>query len=205
VGAAEIPFGEKVLGYPRALATETPEALALAALGVVGMALAPELRARWRWPAAAALAVVAFLVAGDLGDGAPTHHPARALAAVWWIGVGMGVDAASEIGARAAEAHTKRWVAGVAAAVVVAAWGLSLPGRWDAAPGEGVDERREAQIERGLDLRRREVAGAEITPCAFEHFALIAAWGAPERARVRERTGSGPAPDAACPRVEETP
>ena len=54
-------------------------------------------------------------------------------------------------------------------------------------------------IARGLELRAAHVEHADITPCAFEHSALIAAWGAPERATVLARTGDPPGP--ACPSV----
>ncbi|HZU83188.1 MAG TPA: hypothetical protein VE987_09740, partial [Polyangiaceae bacterium] len=87
---------------------------------------------------------------------------------------------------------------GVAAAL---AWCLSLPARWDAAPGRSPDERRDAQMARGLDLRARRVERAVIVPCSFEHFALVAAWGEPERADIRARTGERPTDR--CPDVIE--
>jgi hypothetical protein len=49
-------------------------------------------------------------------------------------------------------------------------------------------ERRDVQIARGLELRAQQPAAADITPCQFEHFALIAAWGEPQRALVHPRT-----------------
>ena len=61
--------------------------------------------------------------------------------------------------------------------------------------------RRDGPIARGLDLRARDVPHVEVTPCAFEHFALLAAWGAPERATVSPRTGQPVT--SACPRVVE--
>jgi hypothetical protein len=76
---------------------------------------------------------------------------------------------------------------------------MSLPSRWAAAPGLGDLERRDVQIARGLDLRARAAPAAEITPCQFEHFALIAAWGEPERAQVHPRTGQPMTID--CPLV----
>jgi hypothetical protein len=39
-----------------------------------------------------------------------------------------------------------------------------------------------------------------VTPCAYEHFALIAAFGAPERVDVAPATHEPVTP--ACPRVE---
>jgi hypothetical protein len=220
IGAADIPLADKLLGYPRALVDDTPEAAALGLLGLAGAAVSGPLRARWRWSAGGAAAIVAFLVAGDLGDGAPTHHAARALGAVWWVLVATGVDAAFAAGdwvagrpdrgqanERSAAARKpgasapRRVVPPAVAAAVAAGWAIALPPRLADAPGRSESERREAQIARGLSMRARGVASADITPCSFEHFALVAAWGRPERARLRERTGEPPTP--ACPHVEE--
>ena len=196
IGAAQAPWLDKLLGYPRALLLETPEAAVLGACGGWALLRDDELRNRWRWAAASALAILMFLVAGDLGDGAPTHHPARALGPVWWIFAAMGVDTL-----RVATCGSGRTVrAGRAAAVAVAtAWLVSLPSRWAAAPGLSEPERRDAQIARGLELRALGAPAAEITPCQFEHFALIAAWGEPERARVHPRTQQPVTAD--CPLV----
>jgi hypothetical protein len=206
IGAADVPLADKLWSYPRALAEETPEVAVLGLVGVTGL-VHPVLRARWRWAAGTALAMLVFLVAGDVGDGAPTHHPARALAAIWWILVGMGLDTAATTAATLADrlgeqlAASGRTVAvGVAAAAGIA-WCAWLPSRWAEAPGRSEAERREGPIARGLDLRARAVLHADVTPCAFEHFALLAAWGAPERATVAPRTGEPVTP--ACPRVVE--
>ncbi len=198
IGAADISVCEKLLDYPRALVFEMPEAAALGACGVAGLVASTALRRRWGWPAAACLAVLVFLLLGDLGDGAPTHHPARALGLLGWVLVGMGVDAMSTA-LRASFRRRVRVVAASAMGVTALAWLALLPSRWAAAPGRGDLERRDAQIARGLDLRASAVSTAEITPCEFEHFALIAAWGQPERARVNQRTRQPPTPD--CPQV----
>ncbi len=186
IGAADVPWIDKLLGYPRSLILETPEAAALGVCGVLALLLSGELLRRWRWAAASAFAVLVFLVAGDLGDGAPTHHPARALGPVWWICVGMGVDSLrAALGAMRLSRRTRTLAA---AAIPAGLWALSLPSRWSAAPGLGDLEQREAQIARGLEMRAQGTPVADITPCQFEHFALIAAWGEPERARVHPRT-----------------
>ncbi len=200
IGAAGVPLSEKLLGYPRALVLETPEVAVLGAFGLAGLAASRELRARWVWAAAAAAAVLSFLVAGDVGDGAPTHHPARALGSLWWILTGMGADA---LFAAAATARSKGVRASLQAGVPVATlvWCATLSPRWQEAPGQAPSERRDAQIARGLDLRARGVTGADVTPCSFEHFALIAAWAEPERANVAPRTGGEPT--SACPRLTE--
>jgi hypothetical protein len=199
IGAADMPLRDKLLGYPRAFVQETPEAAVLGMAGAAGLAASSILRARWKWAAAVAVATIAFLVVGDVRDGAPTHHAARALAAMWWIAIGMGVDAIFVFGNALAPA--RRLAACIAAGVVVLVWCAWLPSRWDASPGRSAYERRDAQIARGLDLRARKVAHASITPCSFEHFALLAAWGEPEKAEVRMRTKEPPTED--CPRVME--
>jgi hypothetical protein len=196
IGAADVPWTDKLLGYPRSLAIETPEAAALGLCGLVALLVSDEIRQRWRWAAASAFAVLAFLVAGDLGDGAPTHHPARALGAIWWIAAAMGVDS---LRVTLRSPRLSRRTGAIAAGAIAAGWALSLPSRWNASPGLGDLERRDAQIARGLEMRARGTALADITPCQFEHFALIAAWGEPERARVHPRTEAPLTPD--CPLV----
>jgi hypothetical protein len=198
IGAADIPLRDKLLGYPRSLLTDTPEAVALGVAGIAGVAASAVLRRRWAIPLATAVAILAFLVWGDVHDGAPTHHAARALVAVWWIGVGMGVDAASS--AVAASGRAKAWAVAFAC-VAFATWMGCVAARWDDAPGLSDYDRRTTQIARGLDLRARDAAHVAIVPCSFEHFALLAAWGAPERADVKPRTGAAPTSD--CPIVTE--
>jgi hypothetical protein len=208
IGAASVPLADKVLGYPRALAEETPEVAVLGSIGLVGLAVGP-LRDRWRWAAATVLLVLGFLVWGDVHDGAPTHHPARALAPVWWILVAMGADAldllwrrfGSTPRPRAAGVSRRALYVGAVAAAAGIAWCASLPTRWARSPGRSDAERRDSQIARGLDMRARDVQAADITPCAFEHFALLAAWAEPERATLRPRTGEPMSPT--CPHVLE--
>ncbi len=197
IGAADVPWIDKLLGYPRSLVLETPEAAVLGVCGAVALLLRDEVRRRWRWAAASAIAVLTFLVAGDLGDGAPTHHPARALGPVWWICAGMGVDSLrAALGSMRLSRRTRTLAA---AAIPAGLWALSLPSRWSAAPGLGDLEQRETQIARGLEMRAEGTPVADITPCQFEHFALIAAWGEPERARVHPRTQAPLTAD--CPLV----
>jgi hypothetical protein len=195
IGAADLSLRDKILGYPRAFFTEEPVAAALGALGLAGLLARRPLRLRWWRPLACAVAVMAFLIVGDLGDGAPTHHPARALASVFWIATGMGIDAlyaplrGDEPGAHRGASRGLTVLARAGAVAAGLSLVLWLPSRWvTAAPGTGESERRDAQIARGLELRAKGIASAEITPCQFEHFALLAAWGAPERAHVNPRT-----------------
>ncbi|MGH7440815.1 MAG: hypothetical protein ACRENE_34475, partial [Polyangiaceae bacterium] len=199
IGAADVPLSDKLLGYPRSLVTETPEAAGFGLLGLAATIRDPSLRARWKWPLAAAAVTLAVLVTGDVRDGAPTHHAGRALGPLWWLLVGCGVDAIASGLQRVDPARRRPVLA--AGAIAGLAWLALLPGRWADAPGRTDYERRDPQIARGEDLARRDVAAAEITPCSFEHFALLAAWGRPERATVHDRTGAAPTP--ACPTVVE--
>jgi hypothetical protein len=184
VGAADVPLTSKLLGYPVALVTETPEVALLGLVGLIGLRHR-ELRRRWLWPSVTAGVVMAFLVWGDVQDGAPTHHPARALGATWWLFVGMGVDT---IGVLIAGPQVTTLAGVPAAGILLAFWCVSLPTRWAWAPGKSPHERRDAQIERGRSLRESGVEHARVVPCAYEHFALLAAWGAPERATVEAIT-----------------
>jgi hypothetical protein len=200
VGVANMPMYAKLLGYPGALVLETPDVALLGVAGAAGVLANRTLRARWGAPLLAAGAIVSFLVAGEIGDGAPTHHPARALVAVWWILVAVGVDSVSWTAANARRRAAS--LATIAVSTILGVgWALSLPTRIRAAPGGSEEERRDAQIARGLDMRARGVRNAEITPCAFEHFALLAAWGEPEKAIVNP-PAKGP-PATPCPVVRE--
>lgn len=201
IGAADMPLRDKVFGYPRVLVMDTPEVAVLGGLGLLGIATSPRLRSRWRWAIAASIAILVFLIVGDVRDGAPTHHAARALSPLWWIFSGMGIDAVSAAILNREWAHNVRVAAGCAAFLAGASWCASMPGRWGSYPGRSASERRDVQVARGLDLRDRGVLGADVTPCEYEHFALIAAWGEPERVHVEQR--SGEAIHDGCPRVAE--
>ncbi|MGA2448700.1 MAG: hypothetical protein ABTD50_08505 [Polyangiaceae bacterium] len=202
-GGAAVPLSQKLFGYPRALWADTPEVVVLGVLALLGFGLVPELRKRWGRATLVAGAVLLFLVAGDVGDGAPTHHPARALVMTWWILAPAGIEAIGNLVHR-----LPRWGRPFRSATVSAlcagaiAWCIALPTRWAASPGRTPWDDRRPQIARGLDLRERRVSGVTIVPCQFEHFALLAAWGQPERAVLLPRSGAPPGPE--CPWVQES-
>lgn len=198
-GAAELPLRDKLLSYPIALVTETPEAAVLGAIGVSGICASATLRRRWLMATACGMATLAFLILGDVRDGAPTHHPERALSPLWWVLIAVGVDTISQALARLSGACARVATALLAASAL--AWSASMPSRLSRPPGETEAERRDVQIGRGLDMRNRSTSSADITPCSFEHFALIAAWGRPEAARLLPSLHRPPTPE--CPLVEE--
>jgi hypothetical protein len=86
------------------------------------------------------------------------------------------------------------------AAGVAALWCVTLPIRWFHRPAKSPSESREAVIARGEELRARGVSHIVVEPCAYEHFALVAAFGAPERVTIaprRRRLPSPPSPPTA--------
>jgi hypothetical protein len=198
IGAASVPLVDKLLGYPRALLLDMPVAAAFAIAGAIGLVAAPA-RQRWAWPLGTSLATLAFLVWGDVHDGAPTHHAARPLVAIGWVFVAWGVDAVFALRERAGRGGARGLAASVAALAAVAAT-VTLLGK-PSPPGRSESEDREPQLARGREMHERRVRSATIVPCSFEHFALLAAWAAPERATVQPRTGAPPTPD--CPLVTE--
>jgi len=164
--------------YPRLLVTTRPEI----ALGCALLALDVRRAARWGFVLLAALAQILFLAYGNARDGAPAHHPERALFAVFVMLACVVV------------AEPRRRVAHVAvAALAVVTW---IRDRQP--PGNGPAEDRAAAIAKGRALRGAE--HLEVTPCAYEHFALVAAYGAPERVTIRTRAGGGD-PSHDCPAV----
>jgi hypothetical protein len=203
---ANLPVSAKLLDYPRALAFDTPEVLLLGALGAGALAN-PVHRVRWAWPLSGALAILVFLIWGDLRDGAPTHHAARALAPTWWIFSASGIDAAWTLWERFATPRPRRISTGVVAAATAIAWCAWLPVRWTVYPGRSDAERRDRQVALGLEMRADGVTTAEIVPCAYEHFAVLAAWGRPEGAKVdKGRTRSlEETAGATCPLVTRGP
>jgi len=182
-GGPEIALSERLLAYPRLLVVHFPEALVAALLLVVRVPA--RLTAAARVVLVGLLAVGAFLVVGNVNDGAPTHHAERA-----WLGV---VTAVVALGAgRATEGLVSRRAWGA----VAVALGLAGALRFAAteAPGGGAAD-RSAQVARGLALRG---AGPfAVAPCAYEHFALLAAYGRPEDVTVLPAEPKG----SPCPRV----
>jgi len=79
----------------------------------------------------------------------------------------------------------------------------ALPGAGASAAAAAKGRRRAAVVAKGLALRADKVESVTVVPCAFEHFALIAAFGAPERVTVLPATGMpawGGCPEVRVPR-----
>jgi hypothetical protein len=102
VGQAAEHWLDVISNYPLALVTAAPE-LVLFVLTVLVVASLSRDRALvlacvWRntkYPLLGAAAVVLFLMVGDANNGAPTHHPERALQVCWLatlLAVGVGLQ-----------------------------------------------------------------------------------------------------------------
>ena len=188
---------DALLLYPGLLVTTRPE-LAIPVVFLLPSLRDPLVRRRWGIPLLCAAAQVAFLAYGNARDGAPAHHPERALLgtivvlALFAVDVGMTKlrELATDGRALAAKAG---------AAFFGIAWVISSV-RGAEPPGRGPTEDRSEQIVRGAKLRADGTKALVVTPCAFEHFALVAAYGAPENVEVKPRTGE--LPSSGCPGVE---
>ncbi len=195
LGEPSLGLADRVLAYPSLLLVHFPESAVFGALGVVGL-LTDRLPRRLGIVLAAALGIVAFLAYGNVRDGAPTHHAERTLLPVATLLAPLGAEV------------LLAWVLPgkprtVAPALLLGlAWLAGAGARWSEMPGRGDDDRGSI-VARGRAIRERGAPRLEITPCNYEHFALIAAFGAPERVTIRpsQRIPLHPR----CPEVRELP
>jgi hypothetical protein len=67
-------------------------------------------------------------------------------------------------------------------------------------PGSRPADARTAQIFVGSTLRAENVEHIVLTPCAYEHFAVVAAFAAPEKVTTLPRTDAPVT--GACPAIE---
>jgi hypothetical protein len=199
-----VPIEARLLEYPRALWQDAPEILLASLVGVVALARrgarGASFRSTWALPLAGAATVIAVLVYGDVRDGAPTHHPVRALVPVLCVLAGFGAAGLEALG-RSVVGRVAReaWLVAVAVFFVILGVGSDVS-RALLVPGNGDTERRGPQIARGRDLASKGVRRLVVTPCAYEHFALIAAFGAPERVEIRSAPRREVTAD--CPAVQ---
>jgi hypothetical protein len=188
-----------LLLYPRLLFTTRPDVVAGFTCAVVAaraFLTSAEARARWGVPLACAVAQIVFLACGNARDGAPAHHAERALLGTTFI---LAMCAADLLVQALPTAHSRARSATVGIAVLLfTAWAITTVRALGDVPGSSAYDARGPQIERGRALRSE--SALVITPCAYEHFALIAAYGAPEQVETRPSTGLEVL--ATCPLVE---
>jgi len=151
----------------RALLVDAPEIVVAV---VAALALGGVSRSMLR-PALGALALVLFLVLGELGGGGPTHHAARALLAVWYV----GAVAIGEAAGRLVERGTSPALGfGAPLGVVVLAWLVRAP-----FPSDFAD--RSAALALGTRARELSAPGLFVDTPDYAHLAVTAAFGRPSR------------------------
>lgn len=179
VGGSDPNVLEAFFRYPLMLFRCEPELAGLVLTGVAGLVLVGkrELLARFARGGVALLGMLAFLVVGELRDGAPTHHSERALLAIWLFLALVAAEALVEL-ARKREYRARLGL------ILVGVVGLALfiVRPWYARRDSFIDRRTE--IELGT-LARRAAKPDErlaIDHPDFGFYAVIAGFGAPERA-----------------------
>jgi hypothetical protein len=192
-----------LLLYPRLLATMRPDVLLAAVVAALIVARTEsstraQVARRWLVPLLCAAAQLLFLAYGNARDGAPAHHSERALLGVVFITSAFAADVVA--GAAGAALARSRPRAALGALALVGSWLATTALGLRDIPGTTAGEDRTAQLAMGHALRTEGVPHLELTPCAYEHFALISAFAAPELVTTRASTGAKPS--TACPTVE---
>jgi len=190
-----------LLLYPRLLVTTRPDVLLAIAIAIVAIRkflVRAEVRARWRVPLACVGAQIVFLAYGNARDGAPAHHAERALLGATFLLAAFAADVLVEA-APLARARARALTFG-AIVLLLGAWTVTTARAFGDVPGRGAADDRRPQVLRGQALRAEGAAGLVVTPCAYEHFALIAAYGAPEHVETRPSASVAVVPT--CPAVE---
>lgn len=185
--------------FPKLLLAGRPEVI-LATLGAMLFVWRREVRERWLFPLLAVAAQIAFLAYGNARDGAPAHHPERALLGAYFVLAMFSADAllSSAVAGYAGWRPSAAPIAGVAL-VIGAVFAIGLP-RFRTPPGMSKFEVRTAQLAAGRALRKEDPTSIVVTPCMFEHFAMIAEFAKPERVETMPRTNEPVMKE--CPAVE---
>lgn len=188
---------ERVVGYPYGLVEEMREVFAAGVVGAVCAIAVQRRPARspggamdvdWSRPLALALLQLVVLIAGDVRDGAPTHHPERALLGPATILLFASADAVF-----AYLAGVTRARAGVLATVGAIAlfgwiglrmhrslpWYASAPRPREVAAGRALAAA--APVSARVLVDTRDLAGNAID---YGYYAVLAAFGRPVDAEI---------------------
>ena len=195
----------RVLGYPMGALEDMREMVAAGVVGLVSLAVVrrrvrkgnesaentpmPTLDVRWGRPLLLAALQLFALILGDVRDGAPTHHPERALLGPATIVLFASADAFGALLAGERSSARRNRLAAIATAALVLWIGTRLfrSLRWyDAAPRP-----REVSAGRALDvatpkgsralLDTRDLPGGAPD---YGYYAMLAAFGRPLDAEV---------------------
>ena len=176
-----------LLLYPKLIVSTRPD-LALATV----LACFFGDRRRWEVGLLSVAALVLFLAIGNARDGAPAHHPERALLPAFALLAAFAADVF-------VSSATKRRTLVLFVIMSGGAWLFTMRPLLLPPPGSSTAEDRTDAVARGLALRN--AAHLTVTPCGaghYEHYALIAAYGAPENVTLEAAEA---APN--CPTVSE--
>ena len=161
------PLVERLIGVPAALFREEP------GLVLLLVVLVPFTRplARYRRPLIAAAALLAFLLAGEIGGGGPTHHAGRALLPLWYLGAVIVGDA---VGRRVLDParRTSVWLAAPFTLIVGSLWVVGT-----ALPRDFVN--RDHALEVGKRARELGAPALLIDTPDFTHLAVTAGFARP--------------------------
>jgi hypothetical protein len=199
IGMSDATFSP-FLFYPKALLAIGFEPILLGFGGLIVVCMRRDVRQRWAAPLFACVSMFGFLIYGESRGGAPTHHPERAVLAAAWVLIACGLDGILSMAGR----HER--LVGRVSGMVLALWAFNAAPSYADAPGKSADENRGPQLARGNYLRARDAKKISVVPCAYEHFALIAAFGKPERvdvAPIAPKDAATHTPNADCPIVLE--
>ncbi|MBI2390819.1 MAG: hypothetical protein HYV09_14610 [Deltaproteobacteria bacterium] len=188
---------ERLIGYPYGVVEELREALVA---GIVGAACAWSIERRtargeacvplgvdWRRPLGLALLQLLVLIAGDVRDGAPTHHPERALLGPATIVMFASGDA---IGAWLANLRStaRRAAWSIVAGAALLSW-IALRVHRSLRWYDGAPRPREVAAGRALSsyvpvgtrvlVDTRDLGGID-----YGYYAVLAAFGRPREAEI---------------------
>lgn len=183
LGGAEPGGLARLTAYPAAMFREEPELFAVLLLALIACAIArtPGYRDRLRrfaWPAALTLLQIAALSFAMVKDGAPTHHPERAVLVAFLLAAVAAGDLAVSF-ARAASARG-RMLGGIGAVIIAGLIAALIRPRL---PREGFAQRDdEVAIGRAAGAMMPVGARALVEVVDYGHLAVVAAIGRPEDA-----------------------
>ncbi len=179
------PLGERLTEVPRWLLLNEPE-LSIGLL--VALIAFPATLRSYRRPALAALALLTFLSAGEIGGGGPTHHAERAVLPIWFLcalALGDVLGQSFELrprwsntGVPSLSAFIWRYAA-YAYPLVVLAFGWRY---FHLKESSATFESRVYEVEAGKRARELGAPGLLIDTNDYGYLAVIAAFGKPSAA-----------------------
>ncbi|HVW28124.1 MAG TPA: hypothetical protein VHC69_22330 [Polyangiaceae bacterium] len=179
------PLARSLVAYPAALLSAEPEAtMAAIVCAILAAVRAPRALGVASRPSLVVAALLLFLVVGRVLDGAPTHHAERTLLPLWsFAALFVGEGLVRGLAAARGRPRSAARVAGVVLAVAV----VSAPLRASATvqPGAPRDDERAIGLVSRLRLEKDDRLLVDTSD--YGYFAIIAAFGAPERAEPVDR------------------